>query len=114
MGKARTIPLVRILTRARNRLDGPSPRHNEKVEHIADAGTAQVGVAEAHDRAIRVVVSRAPVPFLIKGVRTQLHHTERNCCSRITVTMSASADHNVHETRDILRSWLVDEHSRLQ
>ena len=48
----------------------------EKIAQIRTAGPAQMGVAEAQDGRVRVVVAGAAVPAVGAGVRAQLYQTE--------------------------------------
>ena len=70
-------------------------RHHQDVAVIADAGALQVGVAEAVDEAVGVVVPSATVPSFQPGVWTQLDHAKRGGGPGIGVAMSSSANRRV-------------------
>ena len=49
-------------------------------------------MAEAHDRRIRNVVARTPIPVLVVGVGAELHHAERHGGARVRMAVAARAD----------------------
>ena len=66
--------------------------HHQDVAVIADASALQMGVAEAVDEAVGIVVPSATVPSFQSGVRTQLDHAKRGGGPGIGVAMSPGAD----------------------
>lgn len=103
MRKARPVPSLGVLARAWDSFHGSGASHDEEVEHIADPGPAEVRVAKTHDRTVRIVISRAPVPPLIEGIGTQLNHSERDCSSWVAVPVATSTDLRLDKLRDVAR-----------
>src|ERR1700736_4913623 len=104
MTESRPVPFTRILSQARNRLRGTSSGHEQKIQHVGGARAAQMSMAEAHDRAVGVVIAGAPIPPVVKGIWTKLHHAEGNSGARIRVPMASGADRDLHVLGHILRS----------
>src|SRR3546814_7887074 len=71
------IPLVRILDRSGGELQLLPRRNHQYVEHVADPGARQMGMAEPHDRAILLMIARTRVPAVRIGIGAQLRHPER-------------------------------------
>ena len=95
LAKARrvaTIGIVRVSVVQPYRAHGG---HEQHVAVVGNAGTAQVGMAEAVDHAVVVVVARAPVRALEAGVGAQLHHPEGPCDAGKGTAVSAGANERV-------------------
>ena len=88
---------LRVVLRAAGGRGGAGRRHHRDVEQVADAGAAEVRVAEADDGAVAVVVAGAPVPFLRDAGRAQLHEAEGHIGAHEHVAVSARSDLRVHE-----------------
>ncbi len=80
---------VGIFRRAGDELERPGCRHDQHIEHVADAGSGEMGVRKAHDRPIGLVIARAAVPSGIVGVGRELDHAGRQRCAGIGMAMSA-------------------------
>src|SRR6516162_688230 len=80
----------------------PGPRHQQNIQQVGRARTAQVCVAEPQDRGIVVVISGAVVPTTGPRVRTKLHHPEWYGRARIGVSMAARADEYFDELSQTL------------
>src|SRR5216684_278544 len=91
-----------MFTRAGFQFDAARARHNQHIQHVPDTGSAQVGVAEAHDRIVGVVVPGTPVPTLVEGVRTELHHSEGNRGTGVTMAVPARSNLGLDKLRDIV------------
>ena len=106
---AGAVAFAGILTGSRKELRGPGAGHQEEVEHVGGTSSTEMRVAEAHDRTVGVVISGAPVPAVVVGIRAQLHHSKRYCGSRIRMAVAASADRDLHMFREVLgtrrRRW---------
>ncbi len=74
---------------------GVCHRHKRNVIQIACTGTRQVGMAEACDGRIGIVIASDAIPPRQSIVRTQLHHTERYLCTRISVSCKVCSNHRV-------------------
>jgi hypothetical protein len=103
IGETLTITLVGIADRPRLKHRRLARRHHQDVEHVADPGARQMGVAEAHDRAVVAMIARAGVPAAIIGVRPQLHHAIGQRRSREGVAVPAGTYEQV---------WLGDDRRR--
>ncbi len=83
-------------------------RNQQDIHHVGAAGAAQVGVAKTHDGRVGVVVTGAPVPALVVGVRAELDGTEGHSRSGKGMTVAAGADKDVdvlgHVTGGCLRA----------
>ena len=67
----------------------PYDRDEEEIPEVTLAGAAQMGVGEAENQAVGVMITGHPA---IRCVRTQLYKTERSCCSRISVPVKGCTD----------------------
>src|ERR1700743_771907 len=101
MREAGAIARIRIGTWAGDELYGAGAGHDEEIEKIAAAGAAQMRVAEAHDGSIRDVVTGAPVPIGVGGVRAELHGAEGHACTGKTVAMTACSDASIDPAKRI-------------
>src|SRR6187402_1228517 len=63
-----------------------------------------MGVREAHDRTIALMVAGRTVPLGVVRVRAQLDHTERPRRTRESVTVAVRSDEDVDVTQDTIRS----------
>ena len=90
---------------AGHRRAGQQRRH-EEIAQVSDPGAAQVRVAEAGNLGVGVVVSRAPVPPLLAGIRAELHHSERHDGTRKRMSMPACPDEWVDEPGQFLARLL--------
>src|SRR5262245_57530570 len=81
--------------------------HQQYIEKIGCAGTAQMGMAETHDGCVADVITRAVVPVADSVVRAQLHHSKRHCRAGIGVSMTAGTDKHI----DPLIETSVGRHS---
>ena len=70
VGKRRTV--IRFRNRPCQTLDG----HYPNVAQIGAARSAQVGVAEAQDQRIAVMIAGTAVPVVLAGIGTELDHAE--------------------------------------
>ena len=82
---------------------GAHNRHHGNVKEVADAGAAQVRMAEADDGRVTVMVAGAPVPRLGDAGGSQLHESERHPCPHKHVAMASGADFRVHISGIVLR-----------
>ena len=83
---------------------------HEDVAQITDAAAAQVGMAEAGDLGVGVVVAGAPARPLLPGIRTELHQTARHGRARERVPSAAGADERIDVPDQRLagvRGWLL-------
>lgn len=72
--------------------------HEVHIAIIAYPGTAEVGVAEAVNQAVAVMIAAAAVPAAIDaGVGRQLHHAKRCGRARKGMAVPTRADERVHE-----------------
>jgi hypothetical protein len=95
VGEAGPVAGGGIIARAGVELVGPGAGHEEDIEHVADAGTAQVGVAKAHDGGVGIVIAGAPVPTFVVSIGTELHHPEGDAGSGVRVAVAAGTDEDV-------------------
>src|SRR5215204_5282829 len=100
MGEARCIPITRFI-RICVEIDSACSRHQQDVAVIRDPGAAQVRVAETVNDVIGVVVTGTPVPTCQSSIRTELHHTKRQCCTGKCVTMSAGSNEGIDESSQV-------------
>src|SRR5437764_966591 len=82
----------------------PRPRYQQKIEHVAHSGPAQMRMTEAHQRGVVVMVAGGPVPIANACVRAQLHCPEWHRCSRKTVPVTARTNEHVYISRKVFRS----------
>ncbi len=94
--KTRAIAGLRIFPRAGHQLDLAGARHDENVEQVAAAGSAEVGVGKTHDGSVAAVVTGAPVPTVVIGVRAELDCAERDSGARKAMAVATGADDDVH------------------
>src|SRR5215510_1537310 len=73
----------------------------EDVAVIGDTGAAQMRVAEAVDRGVRVVITGTTIPAAESCIRTELDHAERNSRPRESMAVPAGADERIDVTREI-------------
>ena len=66
--------------------------HDLHVAHVGAARAAQVGVGEADDDAVRVVIPRTPVPALVDVLRAGLNGAERNGGAHEDMAVAARTD----------------------
>lgn len=66
---ARAVAGIRVIERARYQFDLAGGGHQQEIQHVADAGTGQMRMREAHDRAVGLVISRARIPHRVVGIR---------------------------------------------
>src|SRR5271166_3208720 len=104
MAETRSISFPGILPSPRNELGGTCAGHEKKIEHVGGARAAQVGMTESHDRTVRVVIPRTPVPSVVEGIGAELNHPEGNRGSRVGVPVAACANGNLHVVSEILGS----------
>src|SRR5215469_15661059 len=102
MREARAVTPGRIFRSAWVDMDRPGPRHQQNIQQVGRARTAQVCVAEPQDGGIVVMISGAVVPTAGPRVRTKLHHPEWYGRARIGVSMAARADKYVDELSQTL------------
>ena len=93
------IAFIGVGERPRYQLQLAPRRHDQHVEHVADAGARQMGVAEPHDRAVAMMIARAGIPALDIGIGAELNHAEGQDRARIGMTIAAGADEQIG-TRD--------------
>ena len=76
-------------------------RHEQDVAEVVATGSAQMGMAEAVDVFIRVVVAGAAVPVAghRSGVGAELDHTERPCRAGEGVAVKVRSDEGVYILR---------------
>ena len=67
----------------------PYDRDEEEIPEVTLAGAAQMGVGEAENQAVGVMITSHPT---IRCVRTKLHKTERSGRSGIRVPVQSRAD----------------------
>ena len=87
---------LRVVLRAAGGRGRAGRRHHRNVEQVADAGAAEVRMAEADDGAVAVMVAGAPVPTLRDAGRAQLHEAEGYIGAHEHVPVSARSDFRVH------------------
>ncbi len=92
------VAAVRILCRACSRFQSSGAGDEEEVSQIGDAGAAQVGETEAHDRGLVILVAGGNIIVVIVCVRADLYSSEGNLGPRIDVAESVGA----YEGVDIL------------
>src|SRR6516165_234013 len=102
MRETRAVTPGRIFRSAWVDMCRPGPRHQQNIQQVGRARTAQVCVAEPQDRGVVMVISGAVVPTTGPRIRTELHHPERYGRARIGVSMTASADKYVDELSQAL------------
>ena len=94
------------------RLSPELNRHAGRAEqHIAQVDTsrtAEVGVRESQNGRIGIMVSRASIPVAPAGIRTQLHGTEGQGSSRISMSVEACSYERIY----IIEGSLVGRRSR--
>jgi hypothetical protein len=78
---------------------GALGRHHQHIEHVAVARATEMGVGEAHDRAIALVITRTGIPADIVRVGAELHHAERHRCTGIRMTVSTGTDEHINIAR---------------
>ena len=93
--KALAIARVGVGQRPRLEQHRPRPRHHHNVEHVADPGARQMGMAEPHDRAVAMVITRAGRPPLDIGIGAELDHAERQRRAGIGMPVAARADQQI-------------------
>ena len=76
-------------------LDVSDAGDEEDVEEVAGAGSAEVGVGEAHNGGVGGVVAGAPVPSVVVGVGADLDGAEGDGGSGEDVAVAAGAAHDI-------------------
>ena len=71
-------------------------RRKQDVAVIADAGALQVGVAEAEDDQVGVVVSAATVPTFKTCIGTELDHAKGSSGAGVGVAVATGTDERIH------------------
>ena len=71
-------------------------RHQQYVAIVAAARSVQVGMAEAVDGAVGIVVARAGIPLVDAGIGAGLNHAVRHHGTRIGMAMASGTDKGVH------------------
>ena len=103
-----TVSAVGIIGRPGVQFYRPGSGHQEDIAQVRMAGSAEVRVAETHDRRVAVAVSSAvfihfglifPAHIVRDGVRigTQLHPAEGDTGTREGVTHPVRSDKGCHE-----------------
>ena len=85
--------------------DGPFASFNgldEEVEEVAASGAAEMGVAEAHDGGVGDVISGAPVPAVVIGVRAELNCAEGHNRAREAVAMAPGPGSDINQRGGIV------------
>jgi hypothetical protein len=99
----RSVLVVGLVGSSGSDADFSRERHHEHVAIVADAGAAEMGVAEAPDLGVGIVVAAAGVPTGGAGVGTQLHHAEGRGGTGKGVAVEAGADERVDVFEDAIR-----------
>ena len=55
-----------------------------------------MGVGKTVDNRIGIMIARATVPTFEPGIRTELHHAERQSSARVSMTVSAGANEGIY------------------
>ena len=87
---------LRVVLRAAGGRGGTGRRHHRDVEQVADAGAAEVRMAEADNGAVAVMVAGAPVPTLRDAGRTELDQSEGHVGAHEYVPVATRSDFRVH------------------
>ena len=76
--------------------------HHQHVAIVADPGAAEVGVTEAPDLRVGIIIAAAGIPARGAGVRAELHHPEGGRGSRKGVAVEAGADERIDVLQHII------------
>ena len=75
------------------RIELAGKRREADIAQVAAAGAAEMGVAEAQDRLVGIMVARAAVPRFQAGIGTDLDHAEGDRGAGVDVAVGVGADH---------------------
>src|ERR1700744_3013930 len=69
--------------------------HNKDIAKVTDTCAAEMGMGEADQDGIAIIVSGTPVPSFIEILRSQLYCAKGNACADKDMAVSAAADQRV-------------------
>ena len=80
--------------------DGKGIREREyrNITPVTDARTAQVCMTEAGNTVAAIMITAAPVPAAGAVIRTQLDHSEGDCCPGVYMTVTTGTQKRIYET----------------